>query len=127
MIQLSPLKVRVGVLGMTALLLAPTVALAQTKLVLQAGFPVPSMSLVVLYIPNQAGFLKEEGLDVEIRFSSGGPQATQIAASGGADLSLNSFEPIIQGYEKGIRGISFYRENTRLIFYVAVPADGPVK
>jgi len=114
-------------LFLAPIFLAPASALAQTKLVLQAAFPVPSVSLAPVYIANEAGFFKDEGLDVEIRFSSGGPQATQIVASGGADLALVTIEPAIQGYEKGIRGKAFYRYYTRLPFFIAVPADSEMK
>ena len=118
---------RAFILAAIAIFAASGGAAAQTKLVLQAAFPVPSVSLAAVYIADQTGFFKDEGLDIEIRFSSGGPQATQITASGGADLALVTIEPAIQGYEKGIRGKAFYRYYTRLPFFVAVPADSPMK
>ena len=127
MIQLMVLRCWAFVLAAIAFFPAPAGAAPETKLVLQAAFPVPSVSLAAVYIADQAGFFKEEGLDIEIRFSSGGPQATQITASGGADLALVTIEPAIQGYEKGIRGKAFYRYYTRLPFFIAVPADSPVK
>jgi NitT/TauT family transport system substrate-binding protein len=127
MIRTNSLLRRAFVLAVLALPLAPAAALAQTKLVVQAAFPVPSVSLLPIYIADQAGFFKDEGLEVEIRFSTGGPQATQIVASGGADLALVTIEPAIQGYEKGIRGKAFYRYYTRLPFFVAVPADSEMK
>lgn len=118
---------RAFILAAIAFFAAPGGAAAQTKLVLQAAFPVPSVSLAGVYVADKAGFFKEEGLDVEIRFSTGGPQATQITASGGADLALVTIEPAIQGYEKGIRGKAFYRYYTRLPYFVAVPSDSPMK
>ena len=127
MIQLMVLRCWAFVLAAIAFFPASAGAAPETKLVLQAAFPVPSVSLAAVYIADQAGFFKEEGLDIEIRFSSGGPQATQITASGGADLALVTIEPAIQGYEKGIRGKAFYRYYTRLPFFIAVPADSPVK
>ena len=127
MIEMIVPRRRAFILAAIAFVSAAAGAAAQTKLVLQAAFPVPSVSLAAVYIADQAGFFKEEGLDVEIRFSSGGPQATQITASGGADLALVTIEPAIQGYEKGIRGKAFYRYYTRLPFFVAVPADSPMK
>ena len=127
MIELIAPQRRAFILAAIAFFAASGGAAAQTKLVLQAAFPVPSVSLAAVYIADQAGFFKDEGLDIEIRFSSGGPQATQITASGGADLALVTIEPAIQGYEKGIRGKAFYRYYTRLPFFVAVPADSPMK
>ena len=74
-----------------------------------------------------SGFFKEEGLQVEVRFSTGGPQATQITASGGADVGQVTQEPAIEGYDKGIRGKMFYTQFTRLIYHVAVPADSAIQ
>lgn len=102
-------------------------AQAQTKLIEQAGYPAPDLSNILNLIAEQAGFFKEEGLQVEVRYSTGGPQATQITASGGADVGQVTQEPLIQGYEKGIRGKIFYTQFTRLIYHLAVPADSPIK
>jgi NitT/TauT family transport system substrate-binding protein len=100
---------------------------AQTKLVLQAGFPAPDLSNILNLIADRVGFAKEEGLQVEVRFSSGGPQAAQITASGGADVGQFTQEPAIAGYDKGIRGKIFYTQFTRLIYHIAVPADSPIQ
>ena len=53
-----------------------SVAQAQTKLIEQAGYPAPDLSNILNLISERAGFFKEEGLQVEVRFSTGGPQAT---------------------------------------------------
>ena len=120
---------KLGGLGlMLAACLAPSdAAQAQTKLVEQAGYPAPDLSNILNLIAEQVGFFKEEGLQVEVRFSTGGPQATQITASGGADVGQVTQEPAIEGYDKGIRGKMFYTQFTRLIYHVAVPADSAIK
>ena len=115
-----------GLMLVAALVLVDD-AKAQTKLVEQAGFPSPDLSNVLNMIAEQAGFFKEEGLQVEVRFSTGGPQATQITASGGADIGQVTQEPPIEGYDKGIRGKMFYTQFTRLIYHMAVPADSPIQ
>ena len=102
-------------------------AQAQTKLIEQAGYPAPDLSNILNLVAEQAGFFKEEGLQVEVRFSTGGPQATQITASGGADLGQVTQEPAIEGYDKGVRGKMFYTQFTRLIYHIAVPADSPIQ
>src|SRR5262249_47649097 len=100
---------------------------AQTKLVQQAGFPAPDLSNILNLISDKAGFAKAEGLDVEVRFSTRGPQATQITASGGADVGQVTQEPPIEGYDKGIRGKMFFTQFSRLIYHIAVPADSPIQ
>ena len=120
---------KLGGLGLVlAACLAPSdAAQAQTKLVEQAGYPAPDLSNILNLIAEQVGFFKEEGLQVEVRFSTGGPQATQITASGGADVGQVTQEPAIEGYDKGIRGKMFYTQFTRLIYHVAVPADSAIQ
>ena len=102
-------------------------AQAQTKLIEQAGYPAPDLSNILNLIAEQVGFFKEEGLQVEVRFSTGGPQATQITASGGADIGQVTQEPAIEGYDKGVRGKIFYTQFTRLIYHIAVPADSAIQ
>ncbi|AMN40427.1 ABC transporter substrate-binding protein [Rhodoplanes sp. Z2-YC6860] len=102
-------------------------ASAQVKLIEQAGFPAPDLTNIMNLIADKAGFLKGEGLEVEVRFSTGGPQATQITASGGADIGEVTLEPLIEGYDKGIRGKLFFAEYTRLIYHIAVPADSSIQ
>ncbi|MGH7090366.1 MAG: ABC transporter substrate-binding protein, partial [Stellaceae bacterium] len=99
---------------------------AQTHLTLQAGFPAPGLASLGDFIAQKAGFFKDEGLDVTLRYSTGGPQATQITASGGADIGEVTQEPSIEGYAKGVRGKIFYTQFTRLIYNFAVPVDSPI-
>lgn len=102
-------------------------AVALTHITQQAGFPVPGLSGLVNLLADKLGFYQEEGLEVEVRYSTGGPQSTQIVASGGADIGQATQEPSIEGYDKGIRGKTFYTQFTRLIYNFAVPADSPIK
>lgn len=99
----------------------------EKSFIMQAGAPVPYTGFLAVYVGQQAGFFKDEGLNVEVRYASGGPQATQIVAANQADASLATVEPIINGYDKGIRGKIFARTNAELIYYIAVPEDSPIK
>jgi NitT/TauT family transport system substrate-binding protein len=113
-----------------AVLICSAVSVAQAqerKLVVQGGAPVPYTGFLSVYVGQQGGFFKEEGLDVEMRYASGAPQGTQIAAANQADVALVTVEPSINGYEKGIRGKIFSRINNHLIYYIAVPEDSPIK
>jgi NitT/TauT family transport system substrate-binding protein len=97
------------------------------KFAVQGGAPVPYIAFAPVYVGQQAGFFKEEGLDVEIRYASGAAQATQLAAAGQADVAMITVEPSINGYEKGIRGKIIFATNNQLIYYIAVPEDSPIK
>ncbi|MCG4720318.1 ABC transporter substrate-binding protein, partial [Bacteroides intestinalis] len=50
------------------------------KFIAQGGAPVPYTGFLSVYVGQQAGFFKQEGLDVEMRYASGAPQGTQITA-----------------------------------------------
>ena len=99
----------------------------ETKFVVQGGAPVPYTGFLPVYVAQQAGLFKAEGLDVEVRYASGAPQGTQVAAANQADAAVVTIEPTINGYDKGIRGKAFSRINNELIYYIAVPEDSPIK
>jgi NitT/TauT family transport system substrate-binding protein len=97
------------------------------KLSVQVGVPAPNIVSLQLYVAQQAGFFAEDGVDVEVRYSSGAPQALQLVAASQADVALGTIEPLISGHEKGLRAKAFARIGSRMIYYVAVPADSTVK
>lgn len=99
----------------------------EKKFVAQGGAPVPYTGFLSIYVGQQAGLFKQEGLDVEMRYASGAPQATQITAANQADVAIVTVEPTINGYDKGLRGKIFSRINNELIYYIAVPEDSPIK
>lgn len=102
--------------------------LAQTKkFIMQGGAPVPYSAFIGAYVGQQTGFFKEEGLDVEVRYASGAPQGTQVAAANQADVAIVTVEPLINGYDKGVRGKFLALINNKLIYYIAVPEDSPIK
>lgn len=101
---------------------------AQTqKLSVHVGNPAPSVVSLQMYVAQQAGFFAEDGVEVDIRYSSGAPQALQLVAAGQADIALGTIEPLISGYEKGVRGKAFIRLTNKMIYYVAVPAESPIR
>jgi NitT/TauT family transport system substrate-binding protein len=114
-------------LGSTVLALGAMPAAAQTKLIVHGGSPSPNIAYINLYVGQQAGLFKEEGLEVEVRYASGAAMATQITASDGADIGDVTYEPFLLGYEKGLRGKFFYDRYDHNIFFIGVPEDSPIK
>jgi NitT/TauT family transport system substrate-binding protein len=113
-------------LGAGALATAPA-AMAETHLTMQAGSSAPSAVYIPVYIAQQAGFFKQEGLDVQMRYGNGGPLAAQLAANGDADIAHIVFDPIILGYNKGLHGKFFYQTYTKMMYYLAVLPGSPIK
>ena len=100
---------------------------AAEKVVIQNGSPVPAAAYLDFYVAQEAGFFADEGLDVEIRYSQGAPQALQVSASGGADMGEVAFEPYLFGYSKGIRGKYYMTSAHYNIFFIAVPEESDIR
>lgn len=105
--------------AIVALTLSGT-SLAAEKYVVQNGSPAPGSVNLDIYVAERLGFFADEGLEVEMRYSQGTAQATQIAASGAADMARISFEPYLSGYSQGMRGKFYMRSNYHNIFWIAV-------
>ena len=112
-----------AVLGLTGTYSAQAVE----KIIVQNGSPVPAAAYLDFYVAQKAGFFKDEGLDMEMRYSRGTPQATQITASGGADAAMVAIEGYLYGYSTGMRGKFYFNTNHYNIFFVAVPAESSIK
>lgn len=97
------------------------------RLSVQVGVPVPNIVAIQLYVAQQTNMFRDEGIAVEVRYSTGAPQATQLVAAGQADVALATVEPLISGHEKGIRAKAFVRLNRQMIYYIAVPEQSPAK
>ena len=102
-------------------------AVAAEKFVIQNGAPVPSAAYLDFYVADKAGFLKDEGLTMEMRYSQGAPQAVQIAASGGSDFGMIAMDSYLYGHNSGMRGKYYFNYTHYNIFFVAVPEDSPIK
>src|SRR3954447_10609725 len=80
------------------MIFATTASHAQEKkFIVQGGAPVPYTGFLSIYVGQQGGFFKEEGLEVEMRYASGAPQGTQITAANQADVGVVTVEPTING------------------------------
>jgi NitT/TauT family transport system substrate-binding protein len=97
------------------------------SLILQVGSQVPSVSTLLPYVAEKAGFLAEEDLNFDVRYTANAPTAMQLVAAGNADVGVLTIEPLILGYDKGLRGRMFFAPQKPLNYYVAVPEESPVK
>ncbi|MBS0220039.1 MAG: ABC transporter substrate-binding protein [Proteobacteria bacterium] len=97
------------------------------SLTLQVGSQVPSVSTLLLYVAEKAGFLAKEDLDFDVRYTANAPTAMQLVAAGNADVGVLTVEPLILGYDKGLRGKMFYVHQRPLNYYIAVPESSQVR
>jgi NitT/TauT family transport system substrate-binding protein len=121
-------------LALTALLLAaliavPTAAPAQTdeSLTLIAGANQTGFFEILEYVAEAEGFFKEQHLHVDVQFANNPGNAAQLVASGKGDIVSTSLEPIIQGYERGLRLTAFFNRNPQYQWVLAVLADSPIR
>src|SRR5690606_8904456 len=73
---------------------------AETKQV-HIGSSVRSLFSLPLYVADQKGYFKAEGLDVDISFFKGGPPATAAMICGSVDLIVASLENQLKLNQKG--------------------------
>lgn len=105
---------------------AASPALAQQPIKIVEGAP-PSITVADFYVAEDAGFLKQEGLKLEINFAPNGAVGTQIAANGQADIADVTMEPYIAGFDKGMRGKFIAARGNINIYFLAVPKGGAYK
>ena len=74
-----------------------------------------------------AGYYKQQHLDVTKEYGGNPGTATQLVASGKADVFSGPIEPVVAGYDKGVRLQGFLARQARYAYVLAVPAGGPVK
>lgn len=97
------------------------------RVVVQWGSPSPNTGYVPLFAAIEAGFFRDEGIEVEVRHSRGAPLAAQMVSSNDAEIGNFSYEPVIQGYSKGLKGKFYYQVYNKTIYWIGVPDDSSIK
>jgi NitT/TauT family transport system substrate-binding protein len=110
-----------------ALFAAPLAARADDALTVMSGAGAPGIFDIMDLVAAGAGFLKAEHLDVNKQYVSGPGTAAQLVAAGKADIAAISVEPVILGYEKGLRLQFFFARGARYSYVLGVLADSPIK
>jgi NitT/TauT family transport system substrate-binding protein len=82
---------------------------------------------VLDHVALRGGFFKAEHLDVNKQYGGSAATATQLVASGKADVLSASIEPIIQGYERGVRLQVFFSRDPRYDYVLGILDDSPIK
>jgi NitT/TauT family transport system substrate-binding protein len=114
-------------LALVALCYAPKPAVADDTLTLIAGAQQTAFFEVLEYVAEGAGFFKEQGLTVNVQFAGNPGNAAQLVAGGKGDICSLALEPVIQGYEKGLRLTAFFSRDPQYEWVLATLADSPIK
>lgn len=106
---------------------APRAARADDTLTLIAGNPTPGFFDTLELVAEGAGFYKNEHLAVSKQYSINQSTATQLVATGKADVLTTSVEPVLTGYEKGIRLQFFLSRQPHYSYVLAVLDGSPIR
>jgi inhibitor of cysteine peptidase len=108
------------------LLWAPRPALADDALSVMSGGNTSGIFDVLEFVAGGAGFYKEQHLAVVKEYGGNPSAAAQLVASGKADVASIPVEPVMAGYDKGLRLQFFLSKQARYAYVLAVLADSPI-
>jgi NitT/TauT family transport system substrate-binding protein len=121
-LRLCSLAVVLGALA------APQTAAADDTLTLVSGAFPTAFPEVLNAVAERAGFYRDEHLNVITQYAGGAATlAVQAVGSGKGDIAGVGTEPIIQGYEKGVRLMAFFSRNPHLQQVLGVLDSSPIR
>jgi len=95
-------------------------AAADDTLTVVGGSTATGFFEVVDIVAQEAGFFKEQHLIVDKQYSGNSSVAAQMVASSKADIASFAIEPILSGYEKGLRLVGFFSRDPHYVQTLAV-------
>ena len=101
-------------------------ARADESLSIIAGAP-PNVFDLLELVAEGAGFYKAEHLAITKNWTTNAPTAAQLVATGKADVASLSVEPLLQGYDKGLRMQLFLSRQPRYSYVLAVLDGSPIR
>jgi NitT/TauT family transport system substrate-binding protein len=110
----------------TAVLGFPKPAAADDTLVMVSGSFPTAFYEVLTDVADEAGFYKAEHLNVVENYAGAAALAVQAVGGGKGDIGAVGTEPIIQGYDKGVRMQAFFSRNPHLQQCLAVLDSSPI-
>lgn len=99
----------------------PSQPRTMTKLIFQAGYKAQAnLPFVAAYVAADKGFFAQEGLDVEIRHSSGGSQHLQLVAADRVQVSTTTAGEVLKARAAGlpIQAIALFGQRGDTVFAV---------
>jgi NitT/TauT family transport system substrate-binding protein len=82
---------------------------------------------VLEHVAERAGFYKAEHLDVTKQFAGSPSACAQFVATGKGDVCTMSIEPLIFGYEKGLRLQMIFAHDPHYTYVLGVLDDSPIR
>jgi NitT/TauT family transport system substrate-binding protein len=101
-------------------------ALADDALTVVGGSNPSAFFEVLGDVAERAGFYKAEHLTVTVQYAGSPNIAAQAVATGKGDIFSGTTEPIIQGYQRGLRLQAFFARDPHYEYVLAVLDDSPI-
>ena len=99
---------------------------ADDTLVLLDGGPGPNIYDTLRFVAQAKGYFHEQHVNVDETYTGAGLTAAQLVATGKGDILASTIEPILEGYEKGLRFQVFFTRSSHYAYVLAVLADSPI-
>jgi NitT/TauT family transport system substrate-binding protein len=113
--------------ALLALVAVPRPAVADDRLSVIAGATLPNVFDVLDFVAAGAGFYKDEHVIVDKEYAGSAFTAAQLVATGKADVLESSVEPVLQGYEHGLRLQMFFTRSPRYSYVLGVLDGSPIR
>jgi NitT/TauT family transport system substrate-binding protein len=98
----------------------------EASLSIVAGAVAPGVFDTLEIVAAAAGFYRDERLNVTKDYAGGSSNAVQLVAGGKADVASTAVEPVLIGYEKGIRLQFFLARQAQFSHALGVLAESPI-
>jgi NitT/TauT family transport system substrate-binding protein len=102
-------------------------ASADDRLVLIAGSSGTAPYDVLDHVAERAGFYAAEHLSVDHEYTANPYTAAQLVATGKGDICAATIEPILAGYDKGLRLPMFLARASRYTYAMGVLDESPIR
>jgi ABC-type nitrate/sulfonate/bicarbonate transport system substrate-binding protein len=112
-----------------AMMLVPIArpARADDTLVLLDGGPGANIYDTLRFVAQSMGYFKQQHVNVDETYTGSSLTAAQLVATGKGDVLASTIEPILEGYEKGLRFQVFFTRSSHYAYVLAVLADSPIR
>jgi NitT/TauT family transport system substrate-binding protein len=106
---------------------APLPVRADDTLTMVGGSNPTAFFEVLDHVAENAGFYKEQHLIVNKVYAGNPSSCAQLVATGKGDICSLGFEPVLQGYEHGLRLQFFLSRDPRFEHVLGVLDDSPIR
>jgi NitT/TauT family transport system substrate-binding protein len=99
---------------------------ADDALTILDGGPGANIYDTLRFVAQGMGYFKQQHVSIDETYTSNSLTAAQLVATGKGDILASTIEPILEGYEKGLRFQVFYTRSSHYAYVLAVLDASPI-